>query len=135
MKKMLAITTVILGMGILFVNIASHTFGWYGLYSDFDRVMHFLGGAFVFCFLLLFLRPRLKRSYPTIAYIGLVLIIGALWEVYEYLVQHYIGVILATVSDSIDDLVFDVLGAIAVSIVFYFVYSAKKRYNTPNAGQ
>jgi hypothetical protein len=81
--------------------------------------MHFLGGVFI-GILILYIIFRTQRNTHMSLYaimkltIVSVFVIGFLWEIYEYVVQGFTGVILANPLDSISDLFFDVAGGLYV---------------------
>ena len=99
-------------------------------------VMHALGGIFLAVVLgALFQKYFSDKSFPRtfIILLTLVLIMGILWEGYEYLVQYFIkNVHLADILDSLSDLVCDVVGGILGTI---FVVISKKSYNNTDVGQ
>lgn len=131
MHKRLPIITALVGLSLFIIHSLGSIFDWYTIFPSFDKYTHFLGGVFVLCGLLLYITKR-NRPYSRLGLIIAVIIVGLLWEGYEYLVQHYTGASLATLPDSLSDLLFDTLGAIAAA---FFVPSTKKRYNTHNAGK
>jgi uncharacterized membrane protein len=97
-------------------------------------LMHTLGGVFIAIVLGAIFYKRLVNSNKKKIFIFLicsVLIIGILWEGYEYIVQYFIkNVHLADIPDSISDLVCDVVGGVLGTI---FVVISKKSYNNTDA--
>lgn len=118
------------GIGVLLLNSVANAFYWYVSIPWFDMFMHTLGGVFVALLGGAFLARRLVELTPRELFITVALfvfIIGLGWEYYEYIVQFYIkNVHLADVSDSISDLICDMIGG---SIGSLFVIRAQKRYN------
>jgi glycopeptide antibiotics resistance protein len=129
MRTQLSITAIIIAVVLLGTNILAILNGWYDQTPSFDQFMHFLGGTFVFFGLLVL---RIPRTENLIATIIIAIAVGVLWEVYEYAVQQYIGVVLATPADSINDLLFDTIGILVAFGMYAFVRLSKKRYNTHN---
>jgi ABC-type sulfate transport system permease subunit len=117
-------------------TLASH-FHWYFTISEFDMLMHFLGGitAAIFSFWLLYKKyvfwiesdKKWKAFRVTML---VVLIIALLWEVMEFSVQGYFKVkVLADVPDSISDVIMGLLGA-----VFGYFYVLRK-YKRERSGE
>lgn len=103
----------IIGAGLFVLNTFANWYGWYDHISFFDKGMHVLGGVFVACALIwCFFRYCSVQWLQTASalFIG-ALLIGLLWEAYEYIVQGITGAHLATVPDSIGDLIADAIGA------------------------
>lgn len=98
---------------IFIVNLAATFFGWYSIFSWFDNMMHFFGGAWlglVACFLWY---TKYKRGILNICSVLVFVFVGAfLWEVLEYVVQHLAQSpgSLATLPDSVSDIIFGLLG-------------------------
>ena len=93
-------------------------------------LMHTIGGVFVAFVGATYLFRQTQaltwgEYFITLAL--LVFIIGLAWEYYEYVVQYYVkGVQLASVADSVSDLICDMIGG---SVGALFVIWTKKRYN------
>lgn len=137
MKKQIAIVTAIFAIALFALHGAGMLLNWYETKPFFDKYLHFLGGIFVFFALMMYLLRRAVLPFTgrqVLVLVGFVLFIGICWEVFEYTVQHFTGVMLATMQDSIGDVVFDNFGAlVAATILFFvqdFVSKPKKRYNT-----
>lgn len=126
------IVVAVFGMMIFIINAIANFHDWYRTVIYFDKWMHVAGGAFVLLTLAAFSR-RIFPKATLIQLTALVFVVGFLWEVYEFAIQALTGVTLATIPDSIEDLVADMVGAIVVAIILFFVQRRKKRYNTPNA--
>lgn len=130
MYKRLAAYTALVGISILVVNTLAHVFYWYVSIWWFDMLMHTIGGVFValVCSMVLLKHIKFLPSKETFITIALfVFIIGLAWEYYEYVVQYYVkGVQLASVADSLSDLICDMIGG---SVGALFVIWTKKRYN------
>jgi hypothetical protein len=136
-KKQIAIVTAIFALTLFALHGVGTLWNWYGTKPFFDKYLHFLGGMFVFFALVMWLFRRAALQFTgrqVLVLVGFVLFIGIGWEVFEYTVQHFTGVVLATMSDSIADVVFDNFGAlVAATMLFFaqdFVSQPKKRYNT-----
>jgi hypothetical protein len=136
-KKQIAIVTVIFALTLFALHGIGTLWNWYGTKPFFDKYLHFLGGMFVFFALMMYLLRRAVLPFTgrqVLVLVVFVLFIGIGWEVFEYTVQHFTGVVLATMSDSIGDIVFDNLGALVAATTLFFVQDfvsqPKKRYNT-----
>lgn len=102
-------------------------FPWY------DILMHFLGGVVVGAVYLWVVRhelPAFLKKYETFAYVFLFsLVVGILWEVFEYLVGIDREFSRATRQfDTILDLVMDVSGA----TLSYMAFSRFKKHGEKN---
>ncbi len=130
MYKRLVVYTALLGISILVINTLAHVLYWYASIWWFDMLMHTIGGVFVAFVGATYLFRRTQaltwgEYFITLAL--LVFIIGLAWEYYEYVVQYYVkGVQLASVADSVSDLICDMIGG---SVGALFVIWTKKRYN------
>lgn len=132
MYKRLVLTAATTGIFLFVVNWIANTFYWYVSISWFDMLMHTIGGMFtVFVTAAFLYRSRQlqgldsKELFITLALIAF--IIGLGWEYYEYLVQFLIkSVQLASIPDSISDLICDMVGGVIASI---FVIVMQRRYN------
>lgn len=134
MNKKLLLYACVLVLFIWLVNTMANTFYWYSAMWWFDIPMHILGGVFLgltagALFFKALLPLRLREQLVTI--LLFVFIFGLGWEAFEYLVQSITGgSILASISDSIKDMIMDLLGGIIAS---YFVLRRVKRYNKAHA--
>ena len=131
MYRRLIIIALLLAVGTFTLNAIAVLFYWYVSIWWFDMLMHTIGGVLVAVLGSALILKHLKgltrkETYITIALF--VFIIGLGWEYYEYIVQFYIkSVHLADISDSISDLICDMVGG---SIGAGFVILLQKRYNT-----
>lgn len=134
-QKRLAVVALYLIVLMLVLHLAATAFYWYVSIPWYDMLMHTLGGIFLAVFTTaLFARYiiALNRYETMVTLLLAVLIIGGLWEYFEYAMQYIVrgSAELANVPDSVLDLVCDMLGGIAG---VYFVLHLKKRYNVHNA--
>lgn len=114
---------------IAFLHISALQFYLYWSLWWFDILMHFLGGAWVaaavlWCLLLSGYVHTRWRPFRTA--VCLTIIVGILWEIYEYafgmtLVEHE-----AYVFDTALDLVMDMIGAITLSPLFISLVCKKQ---------
>ncbi len=114
-KKTFGIITILLVSGIaLFHNIATQYF-WYWLYPWSDLVIHFFAGLWVALTSYWVIRFWRKGQYvqdgarALAVTIGAALVVGILWEVFEY----QIGLIAYSpwyVNDTLADIFMDILG-------------------------
>lgn len=139
MKQQIAIVAALFAVVLLVTHLLAGAHDWYETRFLFDKYMHFLGGAFVFFTLAMYFLRHIPMPFTGRQLFVLIvfsLIVGLLWEAFEYIVQHFTGVLLATIPDSIGDVVFDLLGAIVGANMLWwsqsFVGNRKKRYNGDN---
>lgn len=126
---------------IFFSNLVGMYLGMYS-YWWFDMTHHFLGGFFVAMLMTYYLadilEPRISnyelrplKKYLLIA--GTVSLIGIIWEFYEYVASQILikpiydnlGIrtyFMGDLDDTINDLLMDVLGAVA------FIFVRRKRH-------
>lgn len=81
--------------------------------------VHFLGGFWLALFLLLFLKKEKLDLTVFFSVTLLVFVVGALWEMYEILVNAYIARGPFDYEDSVSDLFFDLSGGFAGLVYFY----------------
>lgn len=109
---------------------AATFFYWYSSISQFDMLMHTLGGVFIAVWGSALLYPLLKDQKPIlwlIILMALTIVIGFLWEVFEFSVQGLVQVeTLANIPDSLSDMVFDMIGGVIGTL---FAIWRMKRYN------
>jgi len=105
----------ILVFTIFLLNTAGSFFGWYELLPWYDIVMHFLGGLWLSLVAIWILYKYMEVRKDAIFSTLLFVLIGAiLWEVLEYAIQAIANTpgLLATMPDSISDVVFGLLGGL-----------------------
>lgn len=120
-KRPLFFRSFAISLFVVFIlNTLANYFFWYSSMKQFDMVMHFLGGftaaLFSFWFFykkcVLWIESGDKAKFARVLLL-LVLVIALLWEVLEYVVQAFFDVqILATLPDSLSDIVMGFLGGI-----------------------
>lgn len=131
MNKKLLFYACALVFFIWLVNTVAHNFYWYSAMWWFDIPMHILGGMFLaICAGALFFKKlrTLSRLEIIVTMLLFVFIIGVGWELFEYGVQTFIkgSPELANISDSIKDILMDIIGGVVAS---FFVLRSIKRYN------
>ncbi len=132
MKRILLAEIFFIGISVAVLHkIALSLFLYWNVWW-FDIMMHFLGGALIslitlfFIYDLRFLNFKVKNKIVIFsAAVGMTLIIGLSWELWEI----YVGFIDIYVDgpDSFLDLITDVLGAIAA-----YLYSKEKIWKMEN---
>ncbi len=126
---------------VLVVHAFALGFDWYRAIYWFDIPMHYFGGfaIAILAFALwnwimshIEIQSRGKKSNPyatlvlqAVFVLGFVMIIGVAWEWYEFLCDQYATIIVREfgfaqmgISDTMDDLVNDTLGAITAFILW-----------------
>lgn len=123
-----------LPMGVVFIfdNLVSVPSGLYEWWW-FDIFMHLLGGLVVAWSANRFFKGEKSLSIsPEWVYylliIGIVALVGIVWEVYEYFVQQITGsIIQPSIADTVADLVNDCLGALVFTTLSFWVKVRGKR--------
>lgn len=116
-------TVVILTLGILLSHFFGSIFSFYERFFWFDMVMHTLGGAWLAS---VFMTVRWFPYRTALHVIGLVLLAGLAWELYEYLFSVWATAEFGNLGfeqpliDTLSDLAFDALGAAAVALFLFF---------------
>lgn len=133
-QKRLASISLLIIVLMITLNTLATMFYWYASILWYDMMMHILGGVFLAVFTAaLFAHYVLRSSGIQIitTVLSVVLIVGLGWEFFEYIVQYSIkgSAQLASVPDSISDMVCDMFGGI---LGVYFVLMLKRRYNENN---
>jgi len=124
----------------LYADTMGNTFDFYTKFNWFDRVTHFTGGATTGVFAIFALsyfdnKNHWKLSLKTLIIFAITLtlslaVLYEFWEYFEYSVLNY-KLIIIGVTDTIDDLLFDFLGA--TTFVLLSTTILKKRgYFFPN---
>jgi uncharacterized membrane protein YjdF len=119
----------IFGLAVLFpVSFFGKSQGWYERKDNlFSRIMHFFGGLFVAIFMSGYFASSLLEADSArflFAIIGTTILVGVLWEMAEYIFGRYmlkkfgIRKYLTQIKDTIEDLFFDILGAVVWVIIF-----------------
>ena len=127
-RRDIGIISFLLGWGIFFLNLVASYFSWYTSVWWFDMLMHFSGGLFLGCAVLLFSYSRKVSffgsedhpDYKRMLIVPLISII--IWELIEYSLSRYGGdpfYILDSISDAC-------LGFAGVLVVLSF--SVKKEH-------
>lgn len=109
---------------IFIVSLLAMYLKWYYAMWWFDMPMHFWGGYAVGILGLALLLSSFRLGRPAHARAILhvmvfVLVVGAGWECFEYIVQYATGAMLANPLDSMSDIFFDLAGG-ALCVFHYF---------------
>lgn len=108
---------------IFVLNFIANKFYWYYSIWWSDMLMHFLGGfwlGLVCIWLLSFVKIPVEIDYYLIFKVFLwVLIVGVLWEVFEFYFINYIAQNQFNILDTISDIFFDLSGGMLA--IFYFI--------------
>lgn len=112
-KKLLNVSAALI-IFIFLINLLAMKFFWYYTFPWFDMPMHFLGGLWVALATFYLFNPK---SPWLLAFLS-VLVIGILWEVFEFSLDAFITLRVWDSVDTLGDLFFDLLGA-SVGAVYY----------------
>lgn len=102
---------------VFILNTAGSFFGWYSLLPWYDNLMHFLGGAWLSLVATWFFYHKIQRGSINLGIVLLFVLVGALmWEFLEYFIQYMTQApnALATMPDSISDVIFGLLGGLVL---------------------
>lgn len=117
-RKKLLQHLVFLMFFIFITDLLAKGFYWYYSISWFDMLMHFLGGFWVGLFFLYVFYDKNQFSKKLLAVILGVLLIGVLWEVFEFFL-NVIAHDTFSIADTLSDIFFDLVGGF-LAIFFYF---------------
>ncbi len=121
---------------VLFIFMAHFLGAICELYNSiywFDKFTHFASGILT-TFIAIYIIVKNKKNnslfYNILFMISFSLAIAACWEIFEYLSSYYLNVdpqkVLETgVSDTMGDIIVAFLGAILVSVCYYFEHTSK----------
>ncbi len=130
-SRRLTYATVFLIFFIWGVNTIADAAHLYYLLWWFDIPMHMLGGLWVALTALViyyhtpWVRRKDRSTSFVVAYaLATTMVIGLLWEVFEFSVEHLVKLNDNGLLDTLKDLVDDLIGASVASIIFI-----KKGYN------
>lgn len=114
------VVLVIFLIAIAIINGFADAYHWYWTHRWFDNPMHFAGGAWLASFG--FWWQYRRRNVPLtgfVALLGVCLVfslgVGLLWEGYEAMVGFLTVGHINAMSDTLSDLLFDILGSITVA--------------------
>lgn len=119
---LLAILVII--YSILFLHLLATAHYLYWLWWWYDILVHFLGGFWITLLIFWLCRHsrylKKKLSFRVSAFLALIsaLIVGLAWEYFEYVVGFGPGEF-GYVSDTVTDLIFDLIGAASAILVYY----------------
>lgn len=117
--------------GIAVTNALATAFSWYWRIPWLDMPMHFLGGLWVGSTALWFVfwRKKMAHRYGAAYAVALiaVVVVGGLWEVFEFSIDTLTFSSQNSVVDTASDLFFDILGGGAAATFFNI-----KRYGSGN---
>lgn len=107
---------------IFIANFLANKFYWYYSIWWFDMLMHFIGGVWLGLVFVWFFKKRevsLHLDFPLIfKSIAWVLLVGILWEVFEFYFINYVAGQSFDRADTISDLLLDLSGGILVVLYF-----------------
>jgi hypothetical protein len=132
LKKRLLIANFILIIVITIVHLIATYFYLYWTFPWFDIMMHFLGGLWVGSTAVWYIyfsgyfykNNSLTTSKTRIFLVSIIsaLIVGVLWEVFEF----YVGAVDPDyIADTILDLIMDTLGGIVAATYVVYAYKPK----------
>lgn len=128
-QKGILVKILVLIVGIFVINSLAMRFHWYSIVWWFDMPMHALGGMWVALASLFIYRYKHTTTEDifrpkmifVIALIS-VLVIGVLWEFFEFGMEAVGTVDLANPIDSLSDICFDLAGGVVGALYFVSRY-------------
>lgn len=111
---------IILILFIGFMDTIADMFSWYWRIPWLDMPMHFLGGFWVGSVALWFFvqnNVNIKYLYIFFISIGVVLVVGSIWEIFGFNPDAVISV-KDEILDTSSDVFFDILGGVIASLYF-----------------
>lgn len=122
-------------------HAAALFFNWYSTIFWLDDILHFLGGAFLaFVFLLGVQKMPQYASFAASIPLFLILgvsfaaFVGVLWEFFEFGFDSFVAPVYnfpsaqLGLSDTLSDLLFDILGSGAVLLCYAVLYKRRKTF-------
>ena len=85
----------------------------------FDMVLHFFGGFWVGLFFIYVFYIRKQILKPFFHIIIFVLLIGILWELFEFYANNYIGKSPFDIIDTLSDIFFDLSGGLCAILYLW----------------
>lgn len=121
--------------GIAALHLLFFFTDWYARGWHLDSVSHFLGGAWLAAFAGQFFfaggRVRATAAYEATILLSFAAFIGVLWEMHEFVADSFITdtarIMQTSVTDTVSDLFFDMLGATMTVILRYAHFLWKNR--------
>ena len=108
MKKIIVLSLI----ATIVSHCAGKYFGLYNQFSEYDSLMHLLGGIFAGS-LGIYLADTLKQKNYYLFSLSSAFVIGALWE----LNQRYVQKVIYPTSDIVLDMIMDVFGGIILVLI------------------
>ena len=129
-KLQIPLILVIFLVAIAIVNGFANANHWYWTMRWLDMPMHFAGGVWLAWFGVWWKYARQGVPIQKFgALLGVCLVfaisIGLLWEVYEAAVSFFTVGEMNAISDTISDILFDILGGIAVAVSVWLMAKLK----------
>lgn len=120
----LGIVMMMLVWVIFVLNTLAFQYYWYWMYPWFDNPMHFLGGLWLGGTIIWILKTRHTEEGKTVSMcryavyiIGGAMIIGVLWELFEFSLDTFITFRVNDIVDTLSDLSMDFLGTTAAYVI------------------
>lgn len=125
-RRVLAIVLVSLIFLIWLLNFLSIALYWYWLWDPIDKILHFLGGAWLAVAFFYYIGEFNVSFIKNLALVlGFVALIGVLWEFFEVGMEFLAGnnpfvAIPDLAADTMEDLAADLFGGFIVSSAYLF---------------
>lgn len=120
---------------ILILHILGNVFEWYYTIPNFDTLMHFLGGFWVAMFLVYLIKKYAKDLFKQnklkkiLFLIGITMIIGFFWELYEFLADTFIFNKALLMQQSVVDTITDLMADFSGVFLYVLVKFTKNEIN------
>lgn len=119
-------------VSLLAINTVGMYYNWYLEFQWFDMTLHFLGGLFIAMLMWHYLGNDLPNNglKRILVVVGCAAFIGVVWEFCEYLANQILSdwifqkwqfrtYFIGDLDDTLNDLLMDILGALALSFHFF----------------
>ncbi|MFA7192056.1 MAG: hypothetical protein WC089_02035 [Candidatus Paceibacterota bacterium] len=118
-KRIIKYTAILFSL-LAIINILSMKFFWYQAIWWFDMPMHFVGGFTTLLLLTYFFYEKIQFDFlfyrKIILLIFGAILVGLLWEVFEYIFNNIIAGVPWDIVDTSADIFWDTTGAICALV-------------------
>ena len=143
---MLSRILIVLILAILIGHILGTVYSWYWIYRWFDTAMHLMGGAWVALLFFYLFEERFrvfdaKKNFlfTIMIVLGFVVLVGILWEFYEYFHDTFIAHLSPNTPrphsnlyiDTLKDFLNDLIGGTSAILVWWFYFKKLSIHSTP----
>ena len=121
-RKKLLIHIVCLMFFIFSLDTLAHKFYWYDSIWWFDMLTHSLSGFWVALFFIYVFVRKMHFPIPFVKVFFYLFLIGVGWEIFEFIVNNYIGPDPFDILDTLSDIFFDLAGGLSAIIYYWYTF-------------